>query len=61
MPTEKREVIYDRYRSQRVVVKWAVKVAKRTTDWRRGMISRVTKDVLERGKVSRQVMRWLRI
>ena len=29
-------VIYDRYRAQRVVVKQAVKVAKRIADWRWG-------------------------
>ena len=27
---------YDRYREQRVVVKWAVKVAKRMADWQWG-------------------------
>ena len=33
MATEKREGTYDRYRPQRVVMKLAVKAAKRTADW----------------------------
>ena len=51
-------VIYDRYLAQRVAVKLAVQLQKewRTgygeSDW--GMISRVTKDVLERGKASEE-------
>ena len=39
------KVTYDRYRAQRVVVKWAVQVAKIMTDRRWGMISKVTKNL----------------
>ena len=62
----KDRVTHDRYRTQRVVVKLAVQVAKRRTgdgesDW--GMISRVTKRCFgkrktEGGMVSRLGMRW---
>ena len=50
-------VTYDRYRAHTVVVKRAVKVAKRMADLEMGraiggIISRVTKIVLERGKAS---------
>ena len=49
---------YDRYRAQRVVVNGQFKSQKEScagdgeSDW--GMISRVTKDVLKRGKASEE-------
>ena len=51
-------VTYDRHRAQSVVVKWSVKVANegRTGDGDSdlGIISRVTKKCLERGKASEE-------
>ena len=57
-PQRRDRVTYDRYLAQRVALKLAVQAAKRMTDRRWGerlrMISRVTEDVLERGKASEE-------
>ena len=59
MPQRRDRVTYDRYRAQRVVVKRAVKVAKRMADWLFG--DRLGNDfegnknnILERGKASEE-------